>query len=310
MAFLKLIRWPNLVIIALVQYLIRFFMIESLHIDHVLTRFEFLLGVVCSLCLAAAGYVVNDIFDQEADQRNKPARMVLGTHISVNNAWVIYGILNIIAILSGYLVAQAAGLPDLWLIPVVAIALLYLYSVDLKKRAVLGNLVVSLLVALPIFFVGVFDVLPAGTAENAGQIKMVFQVILAYSGFAFFTNFIREIIKDAEDLEGDRQEGYRTLAVLLGREHIRYVIIPLILVLLVFTGFFNLFLFQDFKSDPYSPLYVLIFINLPILYLIFKTFQAKEKLDFNKASNLIKIIMLTGIASMAVFTLVIESQYT
>ncbi len=299
-AFFKLIRWPNLVIIALVQYLIRLFIIESLDLPHALSRIEFLLGVICSVCLAAAGYVVNDIFDLETDQLNKPGRMVLQKHFSVNQGWIVYGVLNVIAIVSGYYVAHAAGLPDLWLIPVVAIALLYLYAVDLKKRVLLGNFIVSLLVALPIFFVGVFDLLPAAGAENSRIIKPFFMAILAYSAFAFFTNFIREIVKDAEDIEGDSRLGYKTLSVLLGRSHIRLVIIPLILVLLIFTGAFNIFLFS---RDLFSAIYILIFVNLPLLYLIWKIYLAKGKVDFNKASNLIKIVMLTGILSIAVFTL-------
>lgn len=305
-AFFKIIRWPNLMIIALVQYLIRFFIIESLNIPHVLNHFEFFLGVLCSISLAAAGNVINDIYDLEADKRNKPGRMVIGRKISLNNAWSIYTVFNIIAIISGYWVAQASGLESLWLIPVVAAVLLYLYSIDLKKRAVLGNFVVSVLVGLPIFFVGVFDVLPAATPETAASIKQAFQVIMAYSGFAVFTNFIREIIKDAEDVEGDKEEGYRTLAVILHRQNIRYVIFTLILLLLIFTGFFNAYLF---KSDMYSALYILLFVNLPIIYLAVKILLAKSKTDFAKASILMKIIMLTGIVSMVVFTLSIKAQF-
>ena len=206
-AFFKIIRWPNLLIIALVQYLIRFFIIQSLNIPHVLNHLEFLLGVICSISLAAAGYIINDIYDIDADKANKPQRMVIDNGISLNGAWTIYAVINVIAIITGYLVANAAGFESLWLLPVVAIALLYLYAVDLKKRLLLGNLLVSLLTALPVFFVGLFDVLPATSPENADIIKPVFYVISAYAAFAFFTNFIREIIKDAEDVEGDDQEG-------------------------------------------------------------------------------------------------------
>ncbi len=300
MKYLKLIRWPNLVIIALVQYLIRFFIIESLSVPHFLTDVWFAVGVLCSISLAAAGYIINDIFDKSNDHHNKPDRVLVGKSITENTAWGIYASFNIIAFISGYLLAQHIEMPGLWMLPVVAAALLYLYSIDLKKRAVIGNLLVSLLTALPVFLVAVYDILPAANADNAELIKPIFYVIIAYSVFAFYSNFIREIIKDAEDLEGDSAQGFKTLAVILGRDYIRYVIVILALVLLVFTGYFNGYLFY---SDIYSSIYILLFINLPIAYLIYKVIVAKKKQDFKQASTLMKLIMLTGILSMVVFTL-------
>ena len=305
-AFFKIIRWPNLLIIALVQYLIRFFIIESLGVPHVLNHFYFFMGVLCSITLAAAGYVVNDIYDIEADKANKPHRMVIDNCLSLNAAWTLYGVLNALAVISGYLIAEASGFENLWLLPVIAMALLYLYAVDLKKRILLGNILVSLLTALPVFLVALFDVLPAANAQNADVIQPIFYVISAYAGFAFFTNFIREIIKDAEDVEGDDQEGYRTLAIVLGRSSVRYVVALLLVVLLCFTGAFNAFLFQ---SDLISSIYLLLFVNLPILLAIWRVLTAKTKVDFKKASILMKLIMLTGIVSMVVFTLALKAQF-
>lgn len=307
MNYLRLIRWPNLLIIILIQYLIRFFIIEieSLQVPHFLDHIYFAMGAVCSISLAAAGYIVNDIFDVPNDVKNKPKRVIIGKHISENIAWSVYATFNIIAFIIGYILAEHIGISGLWLLPVVAAALLYLYAIDLKKRPLLGNFIVSLLTALPVFLVAVYDILPAVTSENADVAKPVFYVIIAYSVFAFYTNFIREVIKDAEDIEGDAAEGFKTLAVLFGKDYIRYLIIILILVLVVFTGYFNIYLFP---SDKYSAIYILIFINLPLLYLIFKIATAKQKSDFRKASTLMKIIMLTGILSMVVFTLAINQM--
>ncbi len=305
-SFFKLIRWPNLVMIVLVQYLIRFAIIESLAVPHVLNHFYFFLGVLCSVSLAAGGYVINDIMDIGADTTNKPQRMVLGARISVDTGWTIYAVLNFIAVISGYLVARQTSIGQLWLIPVVAAALLYLYSSDLKKRAVIGNLVVSILTALPIFLVAVFDVLPAATVNNKELVKPVFLAISIYAAFALALNFIREIIKDAEDIEGDSAAGYRTLAVLMGRQNVRWIIAILIVGVLTFTLGYNFYLFQ---SDLYSALYVSIFVNLPLAYLMIKVMLAKSKADFFKASTLTKIIMLTGILSMLVFTLSIQARF-
>ncbi len=303
---LKLLRWPNLLMIALVQYLIKYSIIESLSIPHFLSDMYFLLGVICSISLAAAGYIINDLHDTETDKLNKPNRVLVAGKVSKDMAWGLFSFFNIVAFISGYVLAQHIEMPGLWLLPVVAAALLYLYAVDLKKRPIIGNMLVSLLTALPIVLVGVYDILPAGTPENAETIVPVFKVIAGFSVFAFFVNFIREIIKDVEDLAGDKNQGYKTLAVILGLTHIKYVLIILVLVLVVFTGYFNGYLFL---SDKYSGLYLLLFVNLPLVYLIYKIIVSKESKDFKTASNLVKLIMLTGMLSMAVFTLSINLRF-
>lgn len=305
-SFFKLVRWPNLAMIALVQYLVRFAIIESLNVPHVLSHFEFFLGVLCSIALAAAGYIINDLHDIQADSENKPDRITLGRSFSVKSGWTMYSIINIIAIISGYYVADASGFGSLWLIPPIAIVLLYLYSTDLKRRPVIGNLIVSFLVALPVLLVGVFDVLPAAGTENDPLVKSVFTVITAYAGFGLFTNFIREIVKDAEDVEGDKKAGYRTLAVLMGPESIRFVILVLLFILLIFTGAYNLFLFEN-KADLFSSLYLLIMVNLPIIGIAWIVIGAREKKQFKLAGNLLKVLMLTGMMSMLVFTLAVKS---
>ncbi len=71
-ALLKLMRWRNLLIIAWVQYLIRFAIIESLNLPHVLNHAYFFLGVLCSFALAAGGYIINDLYVLEVDAFNRP----------------------------------------------------------------------------------------------------------------------------------------------------------------------------------------------------------------------------------------------
>lgn len=292
--------------IALVQYLVRFAIIESLNVPHILSHFDFFMGVLCSVSLAAAGYIINDLYDFQVDKENKPRRMTLGRVFTEKTGWTMYGVINLIAIISGYYVAQASGFGSLWLIPPIAIVLLYLYSADLKRRPVIGNLIVSFLVALPVLLVGVFDVLPAAGTESDPLIKSVFVVISAYAGFGLFTNFIREVVKDAEDVEGDRKAGYRTLAVLMGAESIRFVILVLLFILLIFTGAYNLFLFEN-KADLFSSLYLLILVNLPIIGIAWIIINAREKAQFRLAGNLLKVLMLTGMMSMLVFTLAVKS---
>ncbi len=306
MALLKLIRWPNLLMIALVQYLIRFFITESLNIPHVLNHLEYFYGVLCSISLAAGGYVINDIYDVGVDGDNKPGRVTVGKQFTDQAAWQIYFGFNILALFTGYLVAKAAGMPGLWMLPLIAIALLYFYSVDLKKRPLVGNILVSFLTALPVALVALFDLVPAAEGDNRAMVRSAVEVVGAYALFAFWSNFIREMIKDAEDSKGDARHGYRTLAVIMGPGQVKYVIAILVAVMLSFTGFYNVYLF---KSDLISSLYIALLVNLPQLVLIYLLLRAKNPRDFRKASTFTKLIMLTGILSMVVFTLSLKLNF-
>lgn len=305
-SFFKLIRWPNLLMIAFIQYVLRFFLIESLGIPHQLSNLGFFLLVLCSISAAAAGYIINDILDVNVDKVNKPNRVIIGNGLTVKSAWVAYVILNLLSVGCGYLVSASAGFSQLWLIPVLAIALLYLYSTDLKRRLILGNFIVSLLVALPIFLVALFDLLPAVDVDTQDTIRPVVQVIMAYSAFAFWINFIREIVKDIEDSKGDSINDYQTLAIVLGATQTKYIITILSLALLAFTGFYTVYLFS---SDWASASYILLFVDLPLIWFLFQLWKAQVPIEFKKASTLLKLIMIAGILSIVVFTLALSIRF-
>lgn len=312
MAFLKLIRWPNLLMIVFVQYLIRFAIIEPLGIPHVLDHLHYFYGVLCSISLAAAGYIINDLHDVETDKINKPQRRVIDVKITKNTANQLYIGLNLVALGTGYLISKAAGMPNLWMLPLVATGLLYFYAISLKKIPVIGNLVVSFLTALPIILVAFFDILPSLNEENKEWVKGGVYIIAAYSLFAFWTNFIREIVKDAEDYDGDKKQGYSTLAVILGKEQIRFVIIFLTIVLIAFTGFYNYSLVNNWMlsegntQDLVSAIYIFLSINIPILLFMYSIIKAKNAQHFKLSSRIIKFIMLTGMLSMLIFTLAMK----
>ena len=82
-AFFRLIRWPNLVFIALTQSLFYYCIIvpslpESYyHLQYTFTQSLFFILLVASVFIAAAGYIINDYFDINIDQINKPEKMVV-----------------------------------------------------------------------------------------------------------------------------------------------------------------------------------------------------------------------------------------
>ncbi len=149
LALLQLVRFPNLLIIALTQCMAAYCIP---HTSHPLTDLRFWLTVAGTLCIAAAGYIVNDYMDVRIDLINKPGKVVVGRRISRRwtMAWQVA--FNAIGILMGLAVS-----PYMALVFVICSLLLLLYSEKLKKQFLSGNLVIALLTSLTLFTIKLYD---------------------------------------------------------------------------------------------------------------------------------------------------------
>ena len=103
MNYIKLIRWPNLLIIAATMLLVRYTIIwPHLHIvgsEAMVPLHIFMLLVLASVFTAASGYVINDLFDTDVDSVNKPNKMLIGKEIRFSTARQFYWILVAVTIL-------------------------------------------------------------------------------------------------------------------------------------------------------------------------------------------------------------------
>jgi len=207
-AFLRLIRLPNLFFIALAQVLFQFCIYYPLYREVVpgndLLHFIFL--VLASLLIAAAGYIINDYFDINIDEINKPQKMVVDKVIHRRWAIAWHFILSFSGII---LTALALPIFEKWyliLANIACIALLWFYSTNFKKRLLIGNIVISLLTAWSILII-FFSKLSAENAFEPGNHSQpkLFRLAFLYAGFAFVCSLIREAIKDIEDIKGDER---------------------------------------------------------------------------------------------------------
>lgn len=299
--FLRLIRWKNLVMILLTQVLIKYALFEPLNIDVALDGFAFSLLVLSTLCIAAAGNIINDIYDVETDVVNKPDKVIVGKSISESLAFNLFLGLSIVGVGIGFYLSNFIGRSGFSAIFILTSALLYVYSSYLKQTVLIGNIVVSALVATSIIIVGIFDLLPAITTENQPVQLRIFKILLGYSLFAFMLNMLREIIKDIEDLKGDTESGMRTLPIVVGRERsIRVVFglsfLPLVATLLYVTNY----LYQK----QLAVIYFLLFIVGPLLYFSINIMSAKKNKDLHHLSDVLKLVMLTGILSLLLYPLI------
>jgi len=295
---LKLIRFPNLLIIALAQILIRYGLYVPFNATPALSDLQFALLVVATLAITAAGYVINDIYDQEIDRINKPNSRIIGNKISEKKAHTLFMVLNVIGVGIGFYLANSIQRPVFVGFFILISILLYLYASSFKRIIVVGNLLIALLVAMSLLIVPIFDLLPAITWQNQVVQTRTFLLILDFAIFAFGINWIREIVKDLVDIDGDKKGGINTLPIAIGRN--RTLKIILVLTFLLLCGIVY-YMYEYLYSQQYLMLYFLLFIVGPLLYLFIKTFDAKSKKRYRLMASLLKIIMLTGICAMILF---------
>ena len=305
--FLNLIRWKNLLMIALMQYLIKYALLlpfgESHGVLITLSDFNFFLLVLATVCIAAGGYAINDVYDVGTDKINKPNRLIINKHITENNATTIFMVLNIIGVGLGFYLANGIGKSGFIAIFFIASALLYIYSSSLKQIAVVGNIVVSIVVSLSILLVGIFELIPPMHSNNEAVQTTFLKIILDYAVFAFMINLVRELVKDIEDIEGDRKAGIQTLPVILGEKRTNKIVFILSLIpILSITYYVITYLFKQQLVVGYF----LILVIAPLIYVSIKLFNAEQKAQYKHISLVLKLVMLTGMLSLLLYNFILK----
>jgi len=272
---------------------------------------EFLFYLLALITIVAAGYIINDIYDIETDKINKPETRIIEKELSKDFSFKIYYLLNLIGISSGFYVAFQVN--KLWLgIIFVYIAIsLWRYSKQHKTTFVIGNLQVAFLTTLSIINLALYDLIPNGIRVDDGS-KIIFLIILFYAVFAFITTLIREIIKDIEDIEGDKKINANTLAIRFGLQKAKQITISLSILPILGIAYFQYFQYSVLSStfsveisywgcSKVASVYTL-FLQFLLVLLMIKTRYSETKEDFHFVSTLSKIIMLFGILSIPLFT--------
>ena len=302
---LKLIRPLNLLIIALTQVMIRYFIIIPLlgyrEVYPVMTLFDFILLVITTMIIAAAGYMINDYFDVDADRVNKPHKVIIGKKIRFEHAKIIYYLLNGIAIGIGLYLAYRLQSFQLGLIFPIIIIMLYYYSARYKNMVFWGNLVVGILSGFTVFIVWLFEFFALRTEPgNFLEAQAVFHkiniMVWGFSAFAFLTSLLREMIKDMQDIEGDRRIGSKTMPVVIGNRKSSFVAAGVTFITMFCLAYAQYYLYRH--GFHYAVWYLLIAVQFLLIYLLLKLFSSSKSEDYKFLSGLSKIIMLAGILSM------------
>ena len=300
MKYLKLIRYQNLLMLAFMQLVFRYLFLAQSYLDLALTDFNYILLVLATVCVAAGGYVINNIMDQDTDEIAKPQNRVVGISISETVAYNWYIGLTIVGVGIGFYLSNVIYKPTFASMFILVATLLYVYATNLKQIPIVGNIVVALMLSTSILIIGLFDILPAMDLDNRFRMKEAFDILMDFAIFAFIINLIREIIKDLEDMDGDYQTGMRTLPIAIGIQKTKIIVGILTLIAIVILAYY---LKTSLFELDYTIYYALVFVLGPLVYFGAKLINATSKKEFHHLSTILKIVLFFGILSVAVIVM-------
>ncbi|KAB2805448.1 geranylgeranylglycerol-phosphate geranylgeranyltransferase [Phaeocystidibacter luteus] len=258
--------------------------------------------------VAAAGYIINDVYDQQADEINKPERRTVGVKISEKLAMRAFYTLAILGLAAGAYVSYAIDHLNYIYLHGLSLAVLWLYAIDFKARYLIGNLLISLLAGLNVWAVGMFALLPTALRLNEYDIAVPvvdhpisqhFILISVLAGFAFISTLLRELVKDMEDIEGDKRVGYKTVAtrstVMMAK-----VIIAVVAALEILG---LSWVISQWSEDKTALFYILVFLVIPLLAFLFYLPKVHKKEQWGMISTGMKIQMFMGLLTPVVLLL-------
>lgn len=215
MSFLRLVRIQNLAIIALTM--IAIYIMCHTYSEQRLTSFptNFIAFIASTVLLAAAGNIINDYYDIDADKVNKPNQLIIDKTISAKSSLIVFFTFNSIALGLGLFLSLKYQTSFFFLSNFIIAFLLWWYSFTLKKIYLIGNILIAgLLAYAPIIATSIYftftDHLNSATIYTVGIMTIFFAF------FAFTLNLIREILKDVTDIEGDLKINSQSFAIQKG----------------------------------------------------------------------------------------------
>lgn len=314
-AFFNLIRWKNIVIVAIAQLLVWWCIILPLSISQAifLQPFQFVLLCLSTLMLAAAGYIINDYFDIRIDLRNRPEKVIIGKIIKQRWAMFWHSLFNVLGIGIAFYLAKELGNPYLVTLQVVTTILLWLYSTHLKRMFVSGNVCVAMLTALSIATVAIYEPALLQYAEDGVMvIRATFErlnpimFIGVYIYFAFFLTWMREIVKDMEDFKGDAEEGCVTMPIKIGIKKTNtwiYVlgVITLLPILYSVLALLKVGRITHEFGWYFFTLYVIVCILLPLVLFLLNIGKKATAVHYEKMSKRLKWLMVLGLVTLPIY---------
>lgn len=306
-AFFRLVRYPNLIFIALTQSLFYFSILlptfKTAETGMPLLGYtDFLLLLVSSVSIAAAGYIINDYFDMDIDHVNKPQKMVIGKWISRRWAMLWHMLLSLVGLFLSAIVALHVSNMLLLVFNFASVVVLLFYSTTFKKKLLIGNVLISLLTAwvIGVLFIAEINLADLSYLKNhKAELDKLYKYTLVYAGFAFIVSLIREVVKDLEDMIGDRKFGCTTMPIVWG-VNVSKIFIAIWLVVLMGL-LLAIFVYAIIHNWFWLQLLLILSLLIYLVYILVHVKKANAISDYSLISKHIKLVMLVGILSIFLF---------
>ncbi len=315
---LKLIRYKNLLFIALVQILIALSVINPIlaayRLDPLTPNWILAAIILSTVLITAGGYVINDYFDVKIDRINRPDKVIVGTEVSKKATMLFYQILTGAGILIGLIVSFYIRSFTFGFIIVVVPGMLWFYSSSYKRQLIIGNLIIALSAA----FVPLMPLIIETTLLNAYYgdliketpiISLMYKWVCGFAAFAFWWTLIREVIKDMQDQNGDREMECHTIPIVWGEKIAKTILISLIAIAVGMLYWLSHFVINFPIESNLTRHYFWFGIVLPAACLIVLLVIAKNQKDYQNASTLTKFIMVIGICYALIYYFCIAKSY-
>ncbi len=315
-SYWELIRWKNLLFLLIIQKLLEYSVIYPILQTYgfqTKSNLEFWLLNIATILITASGYVINDYFDVKIDKLNKPEKVLVGKTIDKVKVMNFYILLSILGVAIGLFLAFLVKNLTLGLIFIFTVGLLWFYSSSYKRQFLIGNIIVSLASALSLFIVAILSIQILQNSYSVELLKAtpiptkIYSWIGGFSIFSFLMTLAREIIKDMEDIKGDREQECRTMPIILGVRRVKGIVISLTLIIIALLLFITLY-WIDF-TGVITFRYTVSALIIPLLLTIFFIIIAKKSSDFHQISSILKIIMILGIGYALIFNYLQAKTY-
>jgi len=224
---------------------------------------------------AAAGNIINDLFDIEIDKINRPDRPLASNILLPYEAVILFSVFSLLSLALSYFISRIA-----FIIDISALALLFFYSCKLKRIVLFGNFIVAFLTGLAFIYGGV----------SVNNLK--YAIVPAV--FAFLINFIREIVKDMEDIEGDTAAGISSFPNRYGFKSSKGIIAVFSFLLLAAT--LIPFITKFYKIEYF--IIVMALVNPILIYSLKSLFNDDNRKSLGKISFMLKLNMFFGLAAI------------
>lgn len=263
------------------------------------TLFGLLVFIV--VLIAAGGYMINDYFDVKTDLINRPDKVVVDKHIKASSVYAAYFVINAIALIASFYVSYRIGVISMTFLFPLAMGLLWFYSTTYKRQLLIGNILISVVVAGVPILVALYEMplIHARYLQYPAAYKVLLRVIAgwcgAYAFFAFIVNLLRELIKDIEDFEGDIAFGRTTLPIAFGLKTSKIVVTILIGITIVLIESVSFYLMEPNKLDAITLGYFHLLLILPLIVSAILLFLASQKKHYKAISLIIKLVMVFGL---------------